>query len=192
MKLGRRAKGLLAAAAAAVVMSQGWPAAAHDHWLEVAPFFAPTPGKAKVYLWLGEQWSEAEPVPVRSRENYQRMLLVTASGQREVTGEIREDQQPFAVLSAGARSMGTYVLALDAVPRAIEMPAEKFQDYLLEERLIDALMWRVGTGKEDAPGRERYSRHMKAIVQIGPRLDDVVTRPVGQDLEIVPLAHPYG
>lgn len=188
----RRITFLAAAAAAAFVLGAAAPAVAGDNWLEVAPFFSPVPGKAKVYLTLGDGWRESEPVVVRSRDLYPRMLLVSATGQRDVTAEIREDQQPLAVLSAGARAMGTFVLALDAAPRDLELPAERFQGFLLKERLIDALMWRAGTGKEDAPGRERYSRHMKAVVQIGPKLDDVVTRPVGQDLEIVPLSHPYG
>lgn len=188
----RKIRFLAAAAAAVLALGAVRTAAAGDNWLEVAPFFSPVPGKAKVYLTLGDGWRESEPVVVRSRDLYPRMLLVSATGQRDVTAEIREDQQPLAVLSAGARAMGTFVLALDAAPRDLELPAERFQGFLLKERLIDALMWRAGTGKEDAPGRERYSRHMKAVVQIGPKLDDVVTRPVGQDLEIVPLSHPYG
>ena len=52
-------------------------------------------------------------------------------------------------------------------------------------------MWRAGTGKEDDPGRERYSRSIKAIVQVGPKLDPVATQPTGQDIEIVPMVHPY-
>ena len=95
------------------------------------------------------------------------------------------------MLSAGERTIGTFVLALDAAPRAIEIPAEKFQEYLLEERLVDMLMWRAGKGQEDAPGRERYSRNLKAILQIGPKLDDLAMKQLGQELEIVPLQHPY-
>jgi len=64
--------------------------------------------------------------------------------------------------------------------------------YLLEERLVDALLLRAMGGNEDAPGRERYSRSLKAIVQVGSKLDAFVTQPTGAEMEIVPLAHPHG
>lgn len=166
-------------------------AEAHDNWIEVEPFFAPTPGKAKVYLLTGEQFSEAEPLTIKRRDRYTKFQVLSAAGRRDATADLREDQQPFTVLSAGAKTAGSFVLALDSAPKDIEIAAEKFQDYLLEERLIDALMWRAGTGKEDDPGRERYSRSIKAIVQIGPKLDVVATQPTGQDIEIVPMVHPY-
>src|SRR5262245_26589263 len=81
-------------------------AGAHDNWLEVQPFFSPTPGKAKVYLWSGEAFRDAEPLLVRARDRYEELLLLSAQGSRNVTQEIREDQQPLAVLNAGPRSLG--------------------------------------------------------------------------------------
>lgn len=184
-------RALAVVAAAAGLLSGATIAEAHDNWLEVEPFFAPTPGKAKVYLFTGDHFLDAEPLTMRSRARFSSFFVVSASGKRDVTGDLREDQQPLAVLNAGARTLGTFVLAIDAAPKDIEIAAEKFQAYLLEERLIDALLWRAGAGKEDDPGRERYSRSMKAIVQIGPKLDLVATQPTGQDIDIVPLAHPY-
>lgn len=185
----RRALSVIAAAAG--LLAGVGAAEAHDNWLEVEPFFAPTPGKAKVYLATGEQFLEAEHLTVRSRSRYSGFFLLSASGRRDISADLREDQQPLTVLSPGGRTMGTFVLALDAAPKDIEIAAEKFQAYLLEERLVDALLWRAGAGKEDDPGRERYSRCMKAIVQIGPKLDPVATQATGQEIEIVPLAHPY-
>jgi uncharacterized GH25 family protein len=180
-----------AAVALAAALGSG-PAAAHDNWIEVEPFFSATPGKAKVYLLTGEQFEDAEALTPRRKDRYSRFQIASSTGTKDVTADLREDTPPLAVLSASAKSQGTFVLGLDAAPRAIEIAAEKFQDYLLEERLIDMLLYRAGRGQEDAPGRERYTRFLKAIVQMGPRLDPVATQPLGQDLEIVPLSHPYG
>lgn len=165
-------------------------ARAHDQWLEIDPFFSPAPGRTKVYLFSGEELQSGEHVVVRRRESLTRCLVASQAGVRDVTSELHEDQQPLAVISA-AKSSGTFVVALDGGPRAIELGATKFQQYLLEERLIDALMWRAGRGQEDAPGRERYSRSIKAIFQVGARFDKVALQPVGQELEIVPTTHPY-
>jgi Domain of unknown function (DUF4198) len=179
-----------AAIALAAALGSG-PAAAHDNWLEVEPFFSPAPGKAKVYLLSGEQFEAAEPLAPRRKDRYSKFQIISSTGKKDATADLREDTPPLAVISAGAKAQGTFVLALDAAPRTIEIAAPKFQDYLLEERLIDMLLYRAGRGQEDAPGRERYTRFLKAVMQIGPRLDPVVTQPTGQDLEIVPLSHPY-
>jgi uncharacterized GH25 family protein len=193
--LSRRAlmvrRSLAAAFALALTTLGAAPAEAHDNWIEVEPFFSSAAGEAKVYLFTGEQFHEAEPIAVRRRDRYSKFEVLRAGGRRDATADLREDQQPLAALKVSGKKAGTFVLALDAAPKDIEIAAEKFQGYLLEERLIDALMWRAGTGKEDSPGRERYSRSMKAILQVGPKLDVVATQPTGQDIEIVPMVHPY-
>ena len=90
---------------------------------------------------------------------------------------------------------GTSVIALDQATVDIELPADRFQSYLLEERLIDILSLRAQRGQEDAPGRERYSRCLKALARVGQadrKAGDAALRPIGQELEIVPLEWPYG
>ena len=87
---------------------------------------------------------------------------------------------------------GSHVLSHEAAPRAIELSAPAFQSYLAEERLVDILVTRALTGTEDNVGKERYSRSMKAVLQVGAKLDPLVTQPVGAKIEIVPDKNPYG
>jgi hypothetical protein len=189
--VGGRTRAAFAAALGAIALSAA-PLRAHEHWLEVEPFQAPAATRpAKVYLFVGDRFTAPEPVRVRTREAYAKFEIVSAGARQNVLKELREDQAPLAVFGAPPKP-GSHVFSLEALPRNIELPAKKFQSYLLEERLIDALILRAQRGQEDAPGRERYSRSLKAIAQIGPKLEDHVTKPVGSELEIVPLAHPYG
>ena len=178
-------------------LSIGWslvtaePTQAHDKWLEVEPFQSAAPSPAKVYLLTGEALQQAELLPLRRAASVRRFQLVSSAGSRDLRSQLREDQQPIAITQPDGLRPGTSVLALDTAPVDILLTAEKFQRYLFEERLIDILALRATRGQEEAPGRERYSRSLKALVQVGERLDDVALRPVGQDLEIVPLLHPY-
>lgn len=167
-------------------------ARAHDKWLEAEPFVSAAPTATKIYLLTGEALQQAEALPLRRAASVLRFQLVSNSGSRELRGVLREDQQPIATAPAELVRPGTSVLILDTAPVDIQLPAERFQHYLFEERLYDILVQRARRGQEEEPGRERYSRSLKALVQVGDRLDEVALRPSGQELEIVPLAHPQG
>lgn len=168
------------------------PARAHDKWLEAEPFTSASPQQTKVYLLTGEALQQSELLPVRRAGSLRSFSLRTHAGARDLRGLLREDQQPIAVVPAGDIPPGTSVLALETAPVAILLAPEKFQRYLFEERLIDILSLRARSGQEDAPGRELYSRSIKALLQVGDKLDDAALRPLGHELEILPLAHPYG
>lgn len=168
------------------------PALAHEHWLEIEPFRAQSTRQAKVYLLVGDHFREAEPVRIRRRDRYTRLELHGAARRTSLLAELREDAEPLLVVGGLDRAAGTHMITLDAAPRDIELSAEAFEHYLVEERLFDILVRRVETNSEGAPGRERYSRCLKAIFQVGPKLQEHVTRPIGQEIEIVPLANPYG
>lgn len=168
--------------------------AAHERWLEIEPFRVPSPDTTtprKVYLLTGEALHKAELLPERRRARFSRFELLLSGPRRDLRPLLREDQQPLAVLPGAQLPAGTTVLALDSEPSIIELPAEKFSAYLLEERLIDILALRVAQRQEDAVGRERYSRCIKALLHNGPGPSDAVTRPVGQALEIIPARDPY-
>jgi len=163
----------------------GGSAAAHDQWLETEPA-APLTGKPfKLYLQVGEHLSSAEPAQLKSRDRYSRFAAITAKGRRDLLATLREDTQPIAAVPMEKASM---IIALDSTTRQIELDAEKFAAYLLEERLVSVLAQRVERNEEDVPGREKYSRSMKTFV-FGAD-EELFVKAVGQDLEVVPLTSP--
>ena len=168
------------------------PAAAHDKWLDVDPFVMSAPAPLKVYLVTGDALQKPELLPVQRKSRMTRFQFLSVSGKRDLLPLLREDQQPIASVEAEVLAQGTSVLLLDTAPIDILLNAEKFQAYLFEEHLMDILVERAERREEDAPGRERYSRSLKAIVQVGTKLDELATRTLGQELEIVPLVNPYG
>ncbi|MCS6915615.1 MAG: DUF4198 domain-containing protein [Myxococcales bacterium] len=168
------------------------PAGAHDKWIEAEPFRLPAPGRVKLYLATGDGLRDAELRPLRRRAAVSRLQLHSSAGKRDLLAALREDQQPIAVLEEGRVPAGTLIVALDAAPIDIELTASRFESYLFAERLFDVLAQRARGDREDAPVRERYSRCLKAVLQVGDRLDKLAQKPVGQELEIVPQQHPYG
>ncbi len=75
-----------------------------------------------------------------------------------------------------------------------ELPAIRFNDYAREEGLVPILAARKAAGKTNSPGRERYSRRAKALIQVGQASaanQAFATRPIGLKLEIVPDRNPY-
>jgi uncharacterized GH25 family protein len=46
-------------------------------------------------------------------------------------------------------------------------------------------------GEEKKPGRERYSRYVKTLVQVGEKSSDSFNKIVGQTIELIPFENPY-
>jgi len=112
-----------------------------------------------------------------------------AAGVRDLRpGRDPSTPPPYARVGLGAP--GGHLLVLDRPATEITLAPAKFDHYLAHEGLVGALRERRRRGETDDPGRERYSRHLKAFVQVGDTRDQVGFRPTGQALEIVPHTDP--
>lgn len=160
------------------------PALAHDFWIEPSSL-SPLPGQVvPVRLLVGEHFS-GEAVARPAAESLHRFVLVDARGQAEVTLPGRTGSDPAGVFRL-ARP-GSYVIGFHGRPNAIELPARKFNDYLLEEGLESVLALRAARGLLDEPGREIYSRCAKSLI-VTPAAGDAagaVDREIGLALELV-------
>lgn len=165
-------------------------ALAHDKWLEVEPAVAAQPAPTKIYLATGEALRQPELLPEHRARRVVSFELRSTAGTKNLGPSFREDQQPIAALPA--LGPGSHLIRYDTSSIDIELDSTKFGAYLLDERLIDILSERQRRSEEDKPGRERYSRHLKALIQVGSKLDPLVTQAVGQELEIVPVDMPHG
>ena len=55
----------------------------------------------------------------------------------------------------------------------------------------DVLADRRSRGEMARPARERYSKHVKTLIQVGNQRSDRIDVPLGYAAELVPLANPY-
>ena len=86
--------------------------------------------------------------------------------------------------------LGTYVVGVSTAPRMIELTAEEFNEYLEHDGVMDVLDARRSDGTIDQPAAERYSKHVKTILQVGESTTDSYGHRLGYPIEIVPLANP--
>ena len=162
-------------------------AAGHEFWL-LPDHFRLQPGKSTVSLTLsvgenfqGERVAFSQPLVAE---------FVHVAGRRKV--DLRQAVQPDAreALALDLRGSGTHVIALTTHPGELVLPAERFHAYLREEGLDSIIRAREAAGQADTPGRERYRRTIKTLLQVGHAGDGSHRTRVGQRLEIIPWSDP--
>ena len=88
------------------------------------------------------------PVQIRDRARYLRLERYDAHGRMDERANLIEDGDPF--LTIAQPSSGTHLIVVDASPRDIELPSEKFEAYLTEDRgqFTVTIELPAGTGDE--------------------------------------------
>lgn len=169
------------------------PAQAHEFWFAPVPNPVPTNSSAKLVLEVGEYF-EGDLVGF-SATGASSFARHTKMG-REDLMPLLPKVQPVGELKLPLATRGTHLLALDSQPINLELSAEKFHAYLHDEGLDFIKLLREDAGAADKPGRERYRRHIKTLIQAGPAArpntasDNTYSIRTGQRLELVPLNNP--
>ncbi|MDQ3247166.1 MAG: DUF4198 domain-containing protein [Pseudomonadota bacterium] len=166
------------------------PAIAHDFWIQPERFQAQPNAPLALTFQVGhgasrERWGlGADRIPL--------LRDFSRSGVRDIRADLRSKGS--ADLLTRFQSPGLHVLAMQTTYSVSELPAVRFNDYAKEEGLALVLSTRQRTRMTNKPGRERYSRRAKALIEVGarnPASHAVATRPLGLKLEIVPERSPY-
>jgi uncharacterized GH25 family protein len=100
------------------------------------------------------------------------------------------DEGKVSSLAIQSGPPGTYVVGVSTAPRMIELTAEEFNEYLEHDGVMDVLDARRSDGTIDQPAAERYSKHVKTILQVGESATDSYGHRLGYPVEIVPMANP--
>jgi hypothetical protein len=100
------------------------------------------------------------------------------------------DEDNYSILSLKTGEPGTYVLGVSTKPRMIELSAEDFNEYLAHDGVLDVLESRKVEGNLDQSANERYSKHVKTLLQVGEAKTDTFSTFLGYPIEIVPQNNP--
>jgi hypothetical protein len=76
-------------------------------------------------------------------------------------------------------------------PRQIALTADEFNSYLKEDGIPDILNARTLNGELGVAVRERYQKHVKAVLQVGDTRTEAYAAVLGYPAEIIPLSNPY-
>jgi uncharacterized GH25 family protein len=164
------------------------PAAALAHVLYLMPerFVAEPGAVVQIRFENGDDFPEGT-TPVRV-ERLRSLRLISASGEAALENVVAGERRTTArVRLPGA---GTAIVTAETLPNFIELAPEKFRAYLEHEHLTAVLAWRERAGEAAKPGRELYSKFVKALIH-GGRPDGTYRREVGFIVEFVPEADPF-
>jgi uncharacterized GH25 family protein len=163
-------------------------AGAHDMFLKPTRYFAPEDAEVWVRVLNGTFTRSENAI---ARERLADVSVVTPTGRVAVdTAEwsVAGDTSTFHVHTRGA---GTYVIGVSTRPNVIALTADEFNLYLREDGIPDVLESRRQAGELERPARERYHKHVKALIQVGEARSDHYASVLGYPAEIVPAENPY-
>ena len=181
---------------AALLIGFFLPAQAHEFWL--APASAPLSpgGSASLSLLVGEMFT-GELVGF-SKEQTAGLRQYTADGVKDLQAMV--PARPVAALPLPLAKPGTYLIAYESQPNFISLSADKFHAYLRDEGLDFIKARRDAEGTAERPGRERYRRFVKTLLDVREPLsagtalastaEATFSTRAGQQLELVPLSDP--
>lgn len=158
---------------------------AHDMWIEPTTFSPGLGETVGVRLRVGQDLL-GDPVP-RDATLVNQFVVEDAAGRKPVVGRHGADPAGFVRVAMP----GLLVIGYSSNPSAIELAADKFNQYLKEEGLDAVAALRAHRNETGVRARELFSRCAKSLVPSGPPSEAQGDLPLGFTLELVAERNPY-
>ena len=162
--------------------------AAHDLFLKLDDYIVAPESTVRIHVLNGTFSSSEGSV---DRDRVRDISVVTPAGVVTLDTTAWSDRGDTSVLSVRTAGAGTYVVGASVRPRELRLEAKDFNAYLEADGVPDVLAARRRSGELDRPARERYSKHVKAVLQVGDRRSEDFATALGYPAELVPLDNPY-
>jgi hypothetical protein len=165
-------------------------ALAHDLFLKLDTYFLAPHARVRIPVLNGTfSKSENFVAPDRLAD----ISVVSPGGRARPAPATAWSRGPdsTSLLSIELGDAGTYVAGASTRPRELALTAEEFNAYLEEDGLPDILAARRSANELGKGARERYSKHVKAVFQVGEARSGGFQVVLGYPAEIVPLQNPY-
>jgi uncharacterized GH25 family protein len=160
----------------------------HDMFLKLDSYFLQANSEATIQLFNGT-FEESENTIDRDR-----MLDVSLVGNGNRTAVDSSqwmEKDLITYLNFKTGNEGTYVAGVSTAARNIEMEAQRFNNYLEHDGVVDMLKYRKENNEADKDAVEKYSKHVKTIFQVGKDRSEDWKTVLGYPIEFVPLENPY-
>jgi len=158
----------------------------HEFWLQPKKFRYALNEEMTVAFLVGENF-DGEPWDLK-KNKIEKLELSHLTKSIDLRLQVKPDAKE--KLKYKFTENGTYLLSMQSNEAYIELNAEKFNDYLKEDGLENALDIRTKTNTLDKPSKEFYSRYVKLFVQAGTKTDDTYKKKTGMRIEIIPMQNP--
>jgi Domain of unknown function (DUF4198) len=164
------------------------PLFAHDMFLRLEQFFVAPNTTINVRLFNGTfVLSENSIAPDRLAD----IAVVSPTGRVKIDVGQWNAAGDTSVFPMRTGAAGTYVIGVSTKPRVLEMAGADFNAYLRSDGIPDELAARRAEKKLDERAKERYQKHVKALVQVGTTPSAAFNTVLGYPAELVPIENPY-
>lgn len=161
----------------------------HDLYIKMDTYFLRTNQEATLSLYNGT-FEKSENIV--SRDRIIDASIVEGAKRTSIDSKKWIDQDStITQLPFKTGKSGTYVVGISTKARNIELTAEKFNDYLRHDGILDMLEKRKKNNKLDQDAVESYQKHVKAIFQVGDKRTTDWSTPLGHPIEFIPHENPY-
>lgn len=161
---------------------------AHDLFLKLETYFVPPNASVRVAVLNGTFTESEGPL---TADRLVDLSLVGPVQRRAIARTAWKPSGDSTWLTVQTGAPGTYVIGASTSPRQIALTGEEFNTYLREDGIPDVLNARTLSGELGTPVRERYQKHVKAVLQVGDTRTEAYAMVLGYPAEIVPLTNPY-
>ncbi len=161
---------------------------AHDLFLKLDSYCLAPDTSVRVTV-LNGTFTSTEAALAADRVTDISMVGPDGITQLDVTGWSVKGDSSFLRLETG--DPGTYVVGVATRARNLDLEADAFNAYLEGDGITDVLAARRRNGELGKAATERYSKHVKALFQVGGARSSAFDTPLGYPAEIVPLQNPY-
>lgn len=160
------------------------PATAHDFWIQPSSFTPPANSVVRIELRVGDEFP-GEAV-ARNPANIEAFFVHGPDGRHPIPGQ--NGVNPAGLLRVTTPS--TYLVGYRSRQVPVTLAAPAFEQYLREEGLEGIIERRAKNKQSREPGRERFSRSVKALLDVGSSAPSGHDTLLGLTLELVPETHP--
>jgi uncharacterized GH25 family protein len=160
----------------------------HEFWLHPDRFIYRPGEPVNIRLMVGENYEGANWSGTRSK--VQDLKLYYANVTDDCAGQLSDTARGDS-LQMAFYEPGTMMLTFRNHSSFIELDAQKFNEYLQEDGLQEAISYRAAHGETDSVGREYYQRSVKTLIQVGDKYTNTFKKQTSLPIDIIPLENPY-
>ena len=161
----------------------------HDLYIKFKSFYLEPNSKTQVYVYNGT-FGKSEAVLARNR-----MVDVTLINPGEKILHPNKnwwfEENNKTILKFTTGKEGTGVIGISTLPRVNKFSPKSFINNMKHEGLLDVLTARKKSGEDSNSVRKKYSKHVKAIFQVGNKQSNEYKTVLGYPIEFVPMSNPY-
>ena len=161
--------------------------AAHEFWLQPDKFIYKKGEKATIRFQVGENF-EGE----NWKGNQSKIIILSLfqnNIKKDLTSLLSSNNGDSLQLILPRE--GTSLIAFNGINSFIQLEATKFNEYLKEDGLKEAIEYRKQHNETEDSSREFYQRSVKTVLQVDNKYDDTYKQATNLPVDIIPQSHPY-